>query len=422
MLQRDPLGRAVFAGEPLVDLLGRAGCPTPCYVYDLGAMAAEARALAAGFEDAPHLVAYAVKANSAGPVVRALAAAGCGCEVGSAAELELALASGVAPRAILLSGVAKSDAEIDRAIGADILAIQLDSVSEVARVRARAVAAGRRARVTLRVNPDVEADTHAHIATGHGEAKFGIALDDLPEAWAELARAPELALCGLGGHVGSQLVSTDAYLRAAERLFELVREREREHGPLELVDLGGGFGIDYGQGCPVRPADFARGIRLLAARMGMGRRRLVVEPGRALVGPFGVLVAGVLGTKRSYAQRWLMIDAGMNDLLRPALYGARHRVEALDTATGNARATYRVVGPVCESADDFGAFELPDPPPERVLLRDAGAYGYTMASHYNGRALPAEIFVGRGGTLSVGRTGSAADWVRSRVDVPSPPL
>lgn len=396
--------------------------PTPAYVYDLEAMEAEARALIEGFGGAPHLVAYAVKANTAGPIVRALGRAGCGAEVVSGGELMVALGSGIAAERVLFSGVAKQAWEIDRALGAGdrgILAIQMESVEEIARVEARAAALGRRARVSLRVNPGIEADTHAHVATGHDEAKFGIARADLPAAWEALARAPHVDLVGLGGHVGSQLTATDEYVAAAEILLAIAVERRRAGAALELIDFGGGFGIDYGGGCPAKPADFARAAVELLEGSELCGTRLVVEPGRCLVAAHGAVVARVVGSKRSREgdRRWIMIDAGMNDLIRPALYAARHRIEPLDGAAPPAGAPrYRVVGPVCESSDDFGEHAFAEVP-DRVIIRDAGAYGYTMASEYNGRAMAAEVFLRGGKIAAVSRPRSVDAWVAERTGI-----
>lgn len=425
MWSRNPQGAALFGGVSLAGLLeGGAGVEpigTPAYVYDLDAIGAAARALIEGFGGAPHLVAYAVKANTAGPIVRELAGAGCGADVVSGGELAVALGCGVAPERVLFSGVGKPTRDLELAIGAGaegILAIQIESVEELARVEARAAALGRTARVSLRINPGVVADTHAHIATGHDEAKFGIARADLPAAWAALRAAPHVRLVGLSCHVGSQLTRTDDYLASAEVLLELAAAREATHGPLAFIDLGGGFGIDYGDGCDASPADFARAAVESLRRAGLAGRTLVVEPGRSLVGPYGVLCARVLQQKRSGARRWLMIDAGMNDLIRPALYGARHRIEALDgPAPRVGGAAYRVVGPVCESSDDFGEHHLSDPPPEAVAIRDAGAYGFTMASQYNGRALATEVFLRRGAVVHVSRSAGVEAWIEGRIHV-----
>lgn len=431
---RDKRGAALLGGVALADLIspaneaaarGGASFATPVYVYDLDAIAKEARDLIHAFGPSPHLVAYAIKANSAGPIVRALAKEGCGIEVVTGSELTVALACGLPPDRILYSGVAKTDAEIDQAIGAGdrgIFAIQMESVEEIPRVDARARALGRRARASIRINPSVIADTHAHVATGHDEAKFGVARDDLPAAWEALAKAERVDLTGLSCHVGSQLTRTDDYLAAARELLSVAAAREASHGPLSFVDFGGGYGIDYGSGCPVTPADFARASVKLCEGSSLAGRTLVVEPGRSLVAAHGVLCARVIMSKRSRSapeRRWLMIDAGMNDLIRPALYAARHRIEPIDAAPPSPESGapgWRVVGPVCESSDDFGEHLFHEPPPF-VVIRDAGAYGFTMASEYNGRPHPTEVFLSGGRVVAVGRPRDAAEWARERAGI-----
>jgi diaminopimelate decarboxylase len=419
-----------LARDPLID--------TPSYVYDLSAMALEARELRAAFEGESHLIAYAVKANSAGPVVRALAKEGCGADVVSGGELALALACGISPELIVFSGVAKTDDEIDQAIAAGprgIQAIQVESVEEIPRVGARAASMGKSARVSVRINPAVDLATlatHVHIATGHDEAKFGVALADVPLALAALRASSPTELVGFSVHVGSQFTKTDAYLDAARALFRLVTEvRAEGASKLAFVDTGGGFGIDYGDGACQRPRDFVRAVRAEKEAAGLGDLALHVEPGRSLVAAHGVLLARVIQSKVSHkgaSLRWLMIDAGMNDLLRPALYQARHRIVPLSTrGLGEAGAIspartpgpasgspWRVVGPVCESSDDFGAHPLPDSPPAFVAILDAGAYGYTMASAYNGRPLPAEIFLEEGRIVDRRARGSVLRWVEER--------
>jgi diaminopimelate decarboxylase len=417
VLTRNPEGVLELGGVSL------ASVATPAYVYDVDAMVEEARRLRAGFGDAPHVCAFAVKANTAGPIVRALAEAGCGAEVVSGGELAVALACGVPPEKILYSGVGKMTWEIDRAIGAGdrgILALQLESLEEISRVDARAAALGRRARVSLRINPNVVADTHAHVATGHDEAKFGIVREDLGAARDALARASHVDLVGLGCHIGSQLTRTDEFEAAAVVLLETVKRREAEAGPLEFVDFGGGFGIDYGAGCPARPADFARAAAAELQAAGLAGRTIVVEPGRCLVAAHGALVASVVGEKRATNGCWLVVDAGMNDLMRPALYAALHRIEPVDRpppTRAEGVAPHRVVGPVCESSDDFGEHRIGEPTPARVAIRDAGAYGYTMASEYNGRGLPREVFVRGGRVVAVHEPRGADAWAAERAGI-----
>ena len=404
----------------------RAGTPT--YVYDLDGIAAEAVELRAAFDDAPHLVAYAVKANSAGPIVKTLAAGGCGADVVSGAELTLALACGMAAARIVFSGVAKTDAELDLAIGvgdSGISAIQVESVEELPRISARAAAARRVARVSLRINPAIEIealDTHRHIATGHDEAKFGVPLASVTDALSVLDGDRNLRLVGVGAHVGSQLTATDGYLASARALFTFARE-VRARFELAFVDAGGGFGIDYGEGCAVRPADFMRSTRKLQQEMGLDDLALYCEPGRSLVGAHGVLVATVIQRKIAEGRRWTMIDAGMNDLMRPALYQARHRIVpvVVDPSSGatSSASAYHVVGPVCESSDDFGVHDLPDDTASsslrEVAILDAGAYGYSMASRYNGRALAAEVFLSGGKVAGATARSSPHEWVQDRL-------
>jgi diaminopimelate decarboxylase len=436
-----PSGELALGGVPLSELSrqstemagdasGRVGTPT--YVYDLDGMAGEARELEAAFERAPHLVAYAVKANSAGPVVRALIAEGCGADVVSGAELLLALRCGAPPERIVYNGVAKRDDELDLAIGVGdtgIRAINVESVEEIPRIAARAAAQGRVARVALRINPGVDAaelDTHSYIATGHDEAKFGIPLQSLADATAALDAAKSVVrLIGITAHAGSQLTSVDAYVASARAVFDAAKSL-RPRFTLELVDSGGGFGIDYGGGCPVRPADFIRAARRVQREYGLDDLALYCEPGRALVGAHGVLLSRVIQRKVAPGvardgrtdvapRRWLMIDAGMNDMMRPALYQARHRIVPVTMRSGEPLVPYRVVGPVCESSDDFGVHDLPEGELTEVALLDAGAYGYAMASRYNGRPLPAELFLRGGGIAGMVPRKAVTDWVDERL-------
>jgi diaminopimelate decarboxylase len=425
---RDSFGTLRLSGADLSEVAG--GTATPIYVYDLGAMAEGARALKAAFDGQRHLVAYALKANTAGAVVRTFAAEGCGGDVVSGAELRVALACGIAPDHIVYNGVAKTDAEIDLALGTGargIGAVLIESVEEIARVEARARGLGRKARVGIRVNPslDLAGQTHAHIATGHDRAKFGVPRDDAPAAAALVEKSTHLELVGMTAHVGSHFKTIAPYVESARVVLGLVRSmRDAGRGrSLQFVYPGGGFGVDYeGDASPPlpEPADFVRAARAAQREQGLGDLALYVEPGRCLVAAHGVLVASVIQAKVTAAARWLMIDAGMNDLLRPALYQARHRIVPLRGSEDPATTIpWRVVGPVCESSDDFGEHLLPRDPPGQVAILDAGAYGYTMASQYNGRQLPAEAFVREGRV--VGRTDSASveAWVQSRASAGS---
>lgn len=411
---------ARFAGADLAEIT--AGRATPFYAHDLDGMRQAGADLVASFEGAPHLVAYAVKANSSATVLRTLFAAGTGADVVSGPELELALRAGAAPANVVFSGVAKTNEEIDRAIGAGIASLHVESIEEIARVAARARALGARASVSVRVNPSLAKEaiaTHSHVATGHDEAKFGVLADDMPHAFEALAReADAIDPVGVSAHVGSQLTEVGPYLESAAALIVIAQEfRKRFVTTMRLVDTGGGMGIDYGAGCPVVPGDFVRAVRPLLERAGLGDLRHVIEPGRCLVAPYVVLVSRVVQTKASPSRpelRWLLVDAGMNDLLRPALYQANHRVAVVAGGSGDAQ-PWRVVGPVCESSDDFGLHALPAVPPNLVCFRDAGAYGYTMASAYNGRALPGEVFLSGGRVTHEVPRAAPERWVDERL-------
>jgi diaminopimelate decarboxylase len=412
--RRDAQGVALLSGARISDLLARAPVGTPAYVYDLDGLAQAGRSLEASFAGARHLVAYAVKANTAGSVVRTLAREGVGADVVSGSELEVVLGAGIAPSRVVMSGVAKADWELELAVSRGLHAVQAESLEELERLAARARALGAVARVALRINPSVELDGHAHIATGHDDAKFGIPSADVGAAWERIARTPELRAVGVSAHVGSMLRDTEPYLRSARAVCDAAHAGIAQGLSLEYVSFGGGFGIDYG-GKPVRePGDFVREALGLLGRERLASLELVIEPGRSLVGPFGVLVASVVQSKRSAERRWVMIDAGMNDLIRPALYGAKHRIEPLERAPADPE--WRVVGPVCESSDDFGAHPLGPEPPTAVAVRDAGAYGFVMASEYNGRPLPAEVFVSGGAVTRVSESPGRQAWVRRRLE------
>jgi diaminopimelate decarboxylase len=412
--RRDAQGTALLSGARLSDLLATASVGTPAYVYDLDGLTEAAHALESSFGGARHLVAYAVKANTAGSVLRALAREGVGADVVSGGELEVVLGVGIPASRTVMSGVAKADWELDLAVGRGIHAVHVESLEEIERLAARARALGLVARVALRVNPGVELDSHAGIATGHDAAKFGIAHTDAGAAWESITRHPELRAVGVSGHVGSMVHETEPYLASARRVCEAARSGLARGLALEYVSFGGGYAIDYGGKAALEPGAFVRAGLALLADAGLSALELVIEPGRALVGPFGVVVASVIQSKRSGERRWVMIDAGMNDLIRPALYGAKHRIEPIERTPSAPE--WRVVGPVCESTDDFGAHPLGPEPPNAVVIRDAGAYGFVMASEYNGRPLPAEVFVSGGTVKSVSASPGREAWVRGRLD------
>ena len=410
--------------EGTIATLAVSGIETPAYVYDLDAIEREADDLRAALRERD-AVFYAVKANSAGSIIRAIASRGCGADVVTGAELALVLRCGIDAEGIVYSGVAKSNDELDLAISSGtrgIRAIQVESIEEIARVDARARAADRNVRIAIRVNPGLDLDelaahTHAHIVTGHDEAKFGIAREDLSAALDVVKSSANVTLVGVSSHVGSQFFTTAPYISAARVVFELATELRARGHALDFADTGGGMGVDYSGAECTRPAAFVRETLSLMKEMRCDDLALHIEPGRALVARHGVLVARVIQRKVSRArptEKWLMIDAGMNDLIRPALYQAKHRVIAIDAPANAKTSAWRVVGPICESADDFGSHDLPDEGFTTVALLDAGAYGYTMASRYNGRAVASEIFTRAGRIVSTSPRAPMIAWADER--------
>ena len=314
---RDSAGRAKLGNTLIRELLASAQVPTPAYFYDLNAIK-EATAKTVQNLGERNLVAYAVKANSAASIIRAITAQGAGCDVVSGGELRLALRAGVEPQRIVMSGVAKTNDELDFAIDRNIKAIQVESLEELKRVTARARHVGKRARLSFRVNPSVQIDSHAHISTGHDRAKFGIPQDDFSAVWQWVDAAPEaLQAVGVSTHVGSNLKTVEPYLCSARVVCALAHARRQKGLPLEFVNFGGGFGIAYDEAKGAEPEEFARSARDLAASEGLGELQVVIEPGRSLVGPYGILVVRIIQTKTTPTRQWALIDGAMNDLLRP---------------------------------------------------------------------------------------------------------
>jgi diaminopimelate decarboxylase len=416
---RDRQGRLCCGGVPLSELIRSAGVGTPVYVYDLDAIAATGRRLSAALPRGS-VCAYAIKANGAEPIVRALVHEGCGVDVVSGGELAAALSCGVSPDRVVYSGVAKRDDELDRAITAGIRGIHVESVEEIERIAARAEALGARdVGLAIRHNPDVEVETHANIATGHDEAKFGIAMEDVDAALEAIRRSPRLSLRGLSAHVGSQIMRDEEYLAGVKAVCELATAVRAKGFALRYLDTGGGFGVSYrDEHATPDPTRFVASALAELRAHGHGDLDLVIEPGRSLVAAHGVLVTRVIQPKRSATGRkWLLVDAGMNDLIRPALYQAHHRIEPLESKPGEGRVAFRVAGPVCESSDDFGEYLLPDPPRPLLAIRDAGAYGRSMASAYNTRPLAAEIFVARRTIAAVRQAESLDETVARELGV-----
>jgi len=397
-------GELAMEGVTLSEIARRFG--TPCYVYSRAAIEAAYREFDQGLAGVDHLVCYAVKANSNLAVLDVLARLGAGFDIVSGGELSRVLAAGGRADRVIFSGVGKSEGEIAAALAARIHCFNVESEPELERLDRLARAAGVRAPVSLRINPDVDARTHPYISTGLAANKFGVPFGRAREVYRQAAKLANVRVAGIGCHIGSQILETAPLDEALDRVLELARSLAGEGIALEHLDLGGGFGIRYHD---EKPLDIGAYCRRLAGKLRSSGYRVMLEPGRAIVGPAGVLLTRVEYLKLDKAKRFAVVDASMSELIRPALYESWHDIVPV-AERSTAPATYDVVGPVCESSDVLGtgrslAVEAGD----LLAILSAGAYGMSMASNYNSRPRPAEVLV----------DGDRALEVRAREDVPS---
>lgn len=384
----------VCDGVSLAAIADAAG--TPAYVYSAAVLRERYHAIDDAFAGYPHTLHYALKANSALAVARVLREAGSAVDANSVWEIEVARRAGFEPSQIVFTGVGKTPSELECAVALGVKAINVESAGELTRVEAIAARVGRTARVAVRINPDIDAGSHPHISTGLKINKFGVPVDDARALLQTLASRPALRLVALHVHVGSQITSLEPLRRAAALAAGLSVDLRRAGLPLEYVDLGGGLGVSYdGGGVP----DVREYVAALVAEVRQTSLPIVLEPGRAIAGPAGVLLARVIDVKpRTASSEFAILDAGMTELIRPALYGAFHRIEPIAGAAPADR-EYELVGPVCESSDIVGRNRRLSTlsPGDVVAIRDAGAYGSAMASNYNRRPLPVEVLVDSGG-------------------------
>ena len=371
---------------------------TPLFVYSQAAMLEALAAYQRALQGRRHLVCYAIKANSSLAVLQTFAQAGCGFDIVSGGELARVLAAGVDPVRVVFSGVGKTMAEMRQALLAGVRCFNVESTAELDTLNAVALALGRRAPVSLRVNPDVDAGTHPYISTGLKGNKFGIAHAQAVAAYRHAASLPGLRVVGIDCHIGSQITQIAPYLDALDRLLDLVEQVEAAGVPIHHVDVGGGLGITYSdESPPAADALVAQLLQRLDAR-GHGHRELLFEPGRSLVGNAGVLLTEVLVLKPgaddgSGGKNFCIVDAAMNDMMRPAMYQAWMQIEPC-TLRAEAASTWDVVGPVCESGDWLGRDRaLAVKPGDMLAILSAGAYGMTMSSNYNTRPRAAEVML-----------------------------
>jgi diaminopimelate decarboxylase len=375
---------------------------TPCYVYSRAAIAANYLAFDRALESAPHLVCYAVKANSNLGVLSVLARLGAGFDIVSGGELARVLRAGGDAKKIVFSGVGKREDEIATALALGIRCFNVESESELCRISSVASRMGKVAPVSLRVNPDVDALTHPYIATGLRENKFGIDIAQAQDAYKVARELPGLEVVGVDCHIGSQLTHLDPYRDALARVAELIARLRADGIALKHLDLGGGLGIRYRDEKPPSPADYAAVVLPQVKALGL---ELLIEPGRAIVGNAGVLLTRVEALKHSSHKNFAVVDAAMNDLLRPTLYHAWMDIVPVQPRANAERRVYDVVGPVCESGDWLGRDrDLALMESDLLAIRSAGAYGFAMSSNYNSRPRAAEVMV----------DGSAVRVVRAR--------
>lgn len=366
---------------------------TPLYVYSRAVLESRYRDFHDAFASLDPLIAYSVKANGNLAVLSLLGALGAGADIVSGGELLRVLDAGIPADRIVFSGVGKTRPEMERALDADIHAFNVESAGEMHALAGLAAATGRVARIAIRVNPDVQAATpHHYTRTGHGTTKFGVPYDEALSLYREAAELPGLEVRGIDVHIGSQIVDPEPYRAAVRRVLELVETLRAAGIGLDFIDIGGGYGVAYDDEDSAEARDFAK---LLVPDLENSGLRVIVEPGRYIAGPAGVLLTRVLYVKRMGGKTFVITDAGMNDLLRPSHYSSWHRIDHVRRVAGRQELEVDVVGPVCESGDFLGldrTIALPEPD-DLLAIRTAGAYGFSMASTYNSRPRPAEILV-----------------------------
>ncbi len=364
---------------------------TPCYVYSRATLERHWHAFDRAFAGHDHLVCYAVKANSNLAVLNVLARLGSGFDIVSVGELERVLRAGGQASKIVFSGVGKRADEMRRALEVGIYCFNVESVGELERLNSVATEMGMRAPVSLRVNPDVDAGTHPYISTGLKENKFGIDIADAPAAYARAATLPHINIIGVDCHIGSQLTEATPFVDALERVLALIDQLAAQGISIHHLDIGGGLGIPYRNETPPSPSEYAQA--LLPKLQGRDYK-ILLEPGRAIVGNAGVLLTQVEYLKHTAHKNFAIVDAGMNDLIRPALYNAWQEIVTVKQSASGATRCYDIVGPVCETGDFLGKDrELNLQPGDVLAVRSAGAYGFVMSSNYNTRPRAAEVMV-----------------------------
>ena len=367
---------------------------TPLYIYSRATLERHWHAFDSALGDHPHLICYAVKANSNIGILNVMAKLGSGFDIVSQGELERVLAAGGDASKVVFSGVAKSRAEIMRALEVGIRCFNVESIAELHHINQIAGEMGKIAPISLRVNPDVDAHTHPYISTGLKENKFGVSVDEALEVYKLAATLPHVKITGMDCHIGSQLTELQPFLDATDRLIRLIEQLQEDGITLKHLDLGGGLGVTYTDETPPHPSDYA--AALLNKLKGYENLEIILEPGRAIAANAGILVAKVQYLKSNESRNFAITDTGMNDMIRPALYEAYMNIIEIDRTLEREKAIYDVVGPVCETSDFLGKQrELAIAEGDYIAQRSAGAYGASMSSNYNSRPRTAEVLVDR---------------------------
>ncbi len=374
---------------PLREIARDAG--TPCYVYSSATLRHHFTVFDGAFEGTPHLTCYSVKANSNLAILALFAALGGGADIVSGGELFRARRAGIPADRIVYSGVGKSREEIDYALRENILMFNIESVQELEQINNRAAALGVRARIALRVNPDVDPKTHPYISTGLKKNKFGVDIEEAMKTYARAGEMGHIEILGIDCHIGSQLTDTAPFIEALNRLKLLVNRLKEIGIGIRYLDLGGGLGIPYHEESPPHPREYAQAVASELRDMSCS---LILEPGRVIVGNAGLLLTRALYEKKTPGKQFLIVDAGMNDLIRPSLYGSYHHIQPVEKK-GRKSVVVDVVGPICESSDFIARDrELPETKAgEMLAVMSAGAYGFSMSSNYNSRPRAAEVLV-----------------------------
>ncbi len=366
---------------------------TPCYVYSHATLVRHFRAYDSAFSSIPHVVAFAMKANSNIAILRLMAKEGSGADIVSGGELFRALKAGVPASKIVFAGVGKAPDEIRDALKADILMFNVESAPELHAINEVAAAVGRKARVALRINPDIDPKTHPYISTGLKKSKFGIAAERALEEFALASSLSHIEVVGVHAHIGSQLTEVSPFIEALKKVVTLIQTLQGQGVGIRYLNIGGGLGITYSDEKPPLPQELSDAILPLVQNL---RLTLVMEPGRVIVGNAGILVTKALYRKEGEAKTFVIVDAAMNDLIRPSLYGAYHEIRPLDEEAGRrAKQQVDIVGPVCESGDFLAKDRLlaTIKPGELLAVMSAGAYGFVMSSNYNSRPRVPEALI-----------------------------